>query len=151
LENHWLEPVYLQNRLRFFRMAWLIVRDTSLAEDVVHDAMLRLSKLRKQPNNPAAYGLRTIRNLSIDARRKRNRERNEVVIEVACQDASAESHAVLLETLASLNPDEREVIELKLRMEFTFREIAELLEQPLSTVSSRYQRAINRLQVESEA
>jgi RNA polymerase sigma-70 factor (ECF subfamily) len=44
-----------------------------------------------------------------------------------------------------LDEPSREAIELHLHAGLSFREISELLDEPLPTVASRYRRALNKL------
>ena len=53
----------------------------------------------------------------------------------------------LRELMRTLTPEEREVVVLHAVSGLKHREIAALLDQPLSTVLSRYNRAIKRLQL----
>lgn len=57
------------------------------------------------------------------------------------------NNAFLQELMKSLNEEEREVISLHVVSGFKHREIAALLQKPLSTVLSKYNRAIKKLQV----
>ena len=49
------------------------------------------------------------------------------------------------EALAVLNSAEREIITLKIMGDMTFKEIAALLDQPMGTVTWKYQNAIKKL------
>jgi RNA polymerase sigma factor (sigma-70 family) len=55
------------------------------------------------------------------------------------------SHDVLATALATLPPDYRAVVLLRLDSQLTFREIAETLDKPLNTVKSHYRRAVSLL------
>ena len=44
-----------------------------------------------------------------------------------------------------LNDNEREVIQLKIVADMTFKEIAQLLNTPMGTITWRYQNAIKKL------
>ena len=54
----------------------------------------------------------------------------------------------LRQTLKILNEDEMEVISLHIVSGLKHREIAKLLGKPLSTVLSKYNRAVKKLQIE---
>jgi RNA polymerase sigma-70 factor (ECF subfamily) len=63
-------------------------------------------------------------------------------------DAQAVNDESLVEAQAAvqqLDDAAREVLELHLHASLTFHEIAQLLDQPLPTVASRYRRAIERI------
>lgn len=51
----------------------------------------------------------------------------------------------LKDALGKLKPEERRIIDMKILGEMTFKEIAELLEIPMGTVTWRYQEGIRRL------
>ena len=51
----------------------------------------------------------------------------------------------LKDALAKLKPEERRIIDMKVLGEMTFKEIAELLDIPMGTVTWRYQEGIKRL------
>ena len=55
------------------------------------------------------------------------------------------SQMSLTEALSYLNEKEREVINLKIIADMTFKEIAELLQAPMGTITWRYQSAIKKL------
>ena len=145
----WLESCYREHSKRLFRLAWLVLRDVAAAEDAVHSAFVRLVALKDPPENIAAFVLRAVRNAAIDERRRRRRQATELLVEshrITAAPSFGESRLELEETLMSLTEAQREVVEFRLRLGMSFREISELLHEPLSTVSSRYQRAIDHLQ-----
>ena len=153
MDQHWLESVYRRCRERLFRVAWLILRDRSLGEDAVHTAFVKLATLASEPENVDAYVMRVVRNAAIDIQRQRVQKHTDPLFDQvdSADEAAAERHAILDETLRALKENEREVVELKLRVGLTFHEISDLLQEPLSTVSSRYQRTIARIRRENEA
>ena len=154
--DDWQESVYREHRERLFRMAWLVLRDRQLAEDAVHAAFVKLMRLPEPPPGRAAYVMRSVRNAAIDEMRRRDR-RHEHGVENAdvMSDLSRRPDELMLEEeLLRLSASQRDVIEMKLRLGLSFREISELISEPMSTVSSRYQRAIEamrqRLEVTDE-
>ena len=58
---------------------------------------------------------------------------------------SAEDKLVLTECLKNLSDEERQIVMLHAVSGFKHREIARLLEMPLSTVLSKYNRAMKKL------
>jgi len=59
--------------------------------------------------------------------------------------ASNTDHAGLHAALAGLAPADREIIELRHRANMSFKQIAEMLEQPMGTVLARHHRALRKL------
>ena len=60
-------------------------------------------------------------------------------------DVSPEDRQVLQEALAGLGAEERQIVLLHAVAGLKHREIARLLEQPLSTVLSKYHRGLKKL------
>lgn len=60
-------------------------------------------------------------------------------------ESSVCDNAFLQQLFALLDSEEREILTLKVVSSFKHREIAKLLQKPLSTVLSRYNRAIKKL------
>jgi RNA polymerase sigma-70 factor (ECF subfamily) len=150
-DSSWLATLYLQFRRELFRTAWSIVRRVDQAEDAVQAAFVKLVKLESPPADPKLYVFRSVRNAAIDLVKGRSRRREEPL--AADWDArsadleSADSDVVQCISAAIQRLDEpgREVIELHLHAALSFREISELLGEPLPTVASRYRRALNKL------
>ncbi len=123
-----------------------------LAEDAVHSAFLRLSRLLSEPDNRSAYVVRAVRNAAIDECRRRVDDRTvrlEDIHEPTRFHDGFGSDSID-ELLCTVGDEDREIIELHLRLNFTFQEISDLMDKPLSTVTSRYRRTILRLRKESE-
>jgi RNA polymerase sigma-70 factor (ECF subfamily) len=150
-ERIWLDELYRQYRRPLFLIAWNVLHCQDLAEDAVHSAFVRLAGLPGAPRDPKLYAFRTVRNAAIDLARMRRRHTAEsgAALETCAQpDSSAASDESLVEAqaaLVQLDDAARDVVELHLHASLTFQEIAELLDQPLPTVASRYRRAIERI------
>jgi RNA polymerase sigma-70 factor, ECF subfamily len=152
----WLDELYRQYRQPLFLTAWNILRCSSLAEDAVHSAFVRLAELRKPPRGPKLYAFRAVRNAAVDLSRNRARRREES-IGVATGTENIEpipgDDELLTSVSAALNQLDdasREIVELHLHSGLTFREIALVLEEPLQTVASRYRRALEKLRQSME-
>lgn len=151
MESDWLADIYRDYRCEFLLAAWTVVRNQETAEDAVHSAFVRLMQLRAPPNNPKLYAFKSVRNAALDllAKQERRRERplerawEPAMISTDLQDTSL--LAAVAKAVGELEQESREVVELHLRGELTFQEIADLLCQPLSTVASRYRRALVKL------
>jgi RNA polymerase sigma-70 factor (ECF subfamily) len=128
------------------------------AEDILHDVFLlfseRLDKL--QPDtNIHAYLLASARNRIFNANRSRAREKQRlkdyrIFSGWRKQEESDTVDAIekerLLESvhraLGSLSEEARELVLLRTQAGLSLREIAEMFSVPLTTVSSRYQKAL---------
>jgi RNA polymerase sigma-70 factor (ECF subfamily) len=152
-ELAWLGGVYEESRRELFITAWAILRQADLAEDAVHTAFARLTKLKSPPADPRLYVFRAVRNAAIDLARLRSRRREEPLLanwdapeeDLASSDEEVKSS--LEASLERLDGVSREVIELHFHAALTFQEIAHVLDEPLPTVASRYRRAIDKLQM----
>jgi len=128
------------------------------AEDLTSDFFLKLWSIADQyrAGNGHRSWLHTIaRNMAIDHMRRHGRE-------IPVEDASEVCPGALTETvtaednvlsemsaaqlLSGLAEEEREIVQLHIAAELTFREIAEILKRPLGTVAWKYRNAISKLQ-----
>ncbi|MGD1916859.1 MAG: RNA polymerase sigma factor [Phycisphaerales bacterium] len=91
-----------------------------------------------------------------DARTRKRRatyemgDEAEAVHLAAASAPSEQDHSGLHEALAGLAPADREVIELRHRANMSFKQIAEVLGQPLGTVLARHHRALRKLRATLE-
>ncbi len=122
----------------------------------MHAAFLRLVNLPASPREPKPYVFRAVRNAALDLAKSRARRREEPIDATPdiselpiCAEISDFQESVT-EALDELDSPSREVIELHLHSDLTFQEIAELLEEPTSTVASRYWRALHKVRKEIE-
>ena len=145
------------------------------AEDVTSEFFIRLwntAEKYRPGNGHKAYLATIARNMAIDFLRKRkreiatdlsggNEEENNAVYQG--RDDAAKAGAppggeydegfeddlveslTLQEALKTLNSSEREIINLKIMGDLTFKEIAEILDTPMGTVTWRYREAIKKL------
>jgi RNA polymerase sigma-70 factor (ECF subfamily) len=149
--SSWLGTVYEQFRRELFRAAWTILRSTHLAEDAVHAAFVKLVKLDSPPADPKLYVFRAIRNAAIDLAKQRSRRREESLSldwdapSTAADEVDPDELSGVSAAIERLDIASREVIELHLHAALSFREISELLGEPLPTVASRYRRALGKL------
>ena len=123
------------------------------AEAVTHDTFVQIwtsSKLYIPMGKPLAWIFTVEINL---IRKQKNRTKGSVPFDEALEsesDGTDFSEDVIIgdflqQMLKHLNEEEREVIALHIVSGLKHREIAKLLEKPLSTVISKYNRAIKKL------
>ncbi len=147
----WLGAIYEQFRRELFATAWAVLRRSDLAEDAVHSAFARLIRLPKLPADPKLYVFRSVRNAAIDLAKTRSRQREQPLASdwdaagAAPDSSSAELSGLVADALERLAVESREVIELHLHAGLTFQEIAQMLNEPLPTVTARYYRALDKL------
>jgi RNA polymerase sigma-70 factor (ECF subfamily) len=147
----WLGDLYEQFRRELFRTAWTVLRRADLAEDAVHAAFVKLVKLEAPPLDSKLYVFRCVRNAAIDLARMRSRRKEEALIAdwdaPGAETEAADSDVLLCVSAAveRLDIASREAIELRLHAGLSFREISELVGEPLPTIASRYRRALAKL------
>lgn len=140
----------------YLKLIYAVVYDTigqrEEAEDVTSEFFIKLYSIAGsyKPGNGHRRWIVTIaRNMAVDRIRKIDREALVDEIPEAAQTGSMEEQVVnsvsLRRAMESLKPDEREVVDLKVAGGFTFREISEMVEKPMGTVTWLYNNAIKRL------
>ncbi len=123
-----------------------------LAEDIVQDAFVKLLRQRVCPDNVRAWLFRVVRNASISSIRRLHVKR--LFFQKASADArswfqscpddliDAQQLQSLLETLS---PSLREVVLLRIWGQMSLKEVAQVVNKPLSTVHHKYQTALETL------
>ena len=148
---------------RAYGFAVHLVGDTSLADDLVQEAFLKMHGAldRLDPDrDPAAWVFTIVRNCARDHWRSRSFKTSqkstdlEDAWDVASTDASANPHRVLERTedaraiheaLQVLSPADREVLLLKEFQGLSTSEIAAVLDRTPEAVRQRHSRAVRRL------
>jgi RNA polymerase sigma-70 factor (ECF subfamily) len=143
-------------RLRRFALG--LSRSADVADDLVQAAcerVLAAAAAGEAIGQPAAFAFRILRNLWVDALRRRHTRGQEVdsddeTLDLAAlhADAAADRRLVLGKVAAAIDalPDEqREILLLVCVEEVSYREAAEILALPIGTVMSRLARARRRL------
>ena len=148
-----LERLFDRHSRQFFCCALAVTGCKEAAEDAIQDAFCRTLRLRPDVVNLKAYLFRCVRSAAIDLVRKENRHKAwsvEELFEYADTVADMDEQQYLLGKIAhelkQLSPDEREVILQRLVGGLTYRDIAELLDRPLGTVTAWYRRGLKKLQ-----
>lgn len=156
-----MEALYDRLSRPAFGLAYRMLGDGGLAEDVVQEAFLAV--WRKAERIDSAVGsLRSllfaiVHNKAIDALRSRRGAAKDLRLEpiefkLAQDDFTdrvnvAVDGAIVREALASLPDDQRRVVELAYYKGLTHLEISELLGLPLGTVKSRLRLAVHKLRI----
>ena len=145
--------LYSLTRGAVYALALSMLQDAHEAQDIAQDAFVRVWESApgyRTQGSPMAWLLTIARNLARSRLRQRGRQTTldeEVwnAIPADTSDITPEDRAVLQQSLARLGAEERQVILLHAVTGLKHREIALLLEQPLSTVLSKYHRGLNKL------
>jgi RNA polymerase sigma-70 factor (ECF subfamily) len=120
----------------------------SAAEDLLQDTFVRAFKQRERLNSsvsPRAYLFGIARYVSIDALRRRPPV-DELHDEQATTDEPTDPRLeTMRNAIATLPEAQREALELKLQHDFSYEEIAGVLQIPIGTVRSRLHHAVQEL------
>ena len=148
-----LGQLYRRTRTTVYGLALSILRHGHDAEDVTQDTFVRAWEKAEQyrpQGTPMAWLLAITRNLALMKLRERSRTRDLSPEDwesfaIDSHDVTAEDRTVLAAALSKLSDEERQVVMLHASAGLKHREIAQLLEMPLSTVLSKYRRALATL------
>lgn len=142
------------------RAAFLIVNDSSAAEDIAQDAIVATVRSLdrfdwRRPLRP--YLHRIVVNRSLDWIRARNLRPEMSIERVAPLPSSPEWEpgqtrlsGQLLAAMATLEPEDRAAVVLRHVLDYRSKEVAEFLGIDASTARSRLSRALERLRTELE-
>ena len=150
-----LAEVYHRARASVYALALSLLKDAHEAEDVAQDTFVKVWESApgyRAQGSPMAWMLTIARNL---ARMRLRRGGRQVGLEEEAWNAipadapavSPEDRQVLQTALAALGEEERQIILLHAVTGLKHREIAALLELPLPTVLSKYNRALKKLKL----
>lgn len=165
-----LKEIYEAYLAYIFSIVSGIVKRREDAEDVTSEFFIRIWNTAEQyrpGHGHKAYLAAIARNMSIDFLRKSGREIpadfsaeedcREDNTDMAGREAAKAAHQSpgfedglvesldLKKALDTLNDREREVVNLKIMGDLTFREIAEILKTPIGTVTWRYRVAVEKM------
>lgn len=153
-----LAELYHRTRVSVFGLAFSYLKNQHDAEDVTQDTFIRAwenaGQYRPQ-GTPLAWLLTITRNLSLMKLRERGRTQDMEPGDwerLAGENplVSVEDRHVLDAALTALADEERQIVVLHAVTGWKHREIAALLELPLSTVLSKYRRALSKLKTKLE-
>lgn len=151
-DNAAFETLYLQTERSVYALALSILRDPDEAQDVTQEVYLKVraaAHLYVPRGKPLAWLFTITKNLCRDTQRFRNKADQPpdgMEDDARFSYVSDPTDRLVLETaLKTLGEEERQVVLLHAVSGMRHREIARDLGQPLSTVLSRYHRALKKL------
>lgn len=149
------EQLDQQMRSKLQRLAWVIVKDWSLAADAVQNSFLTLHQKWHQipPENRIGWLVKAVQYSAHNLRRAQSTSEqlhDAMTWQPFDQNSSAIGSRLDLEeqmqwAMSQLTDLQREVVQLKLVEGLTFQEIADRLSIPLGTALSRMRLAMERL------
>jgi RNA polymerase sigma-70 factor (ECF subfamily) len=143
-----------------YRIAWLILRDESAAEDALQEAMFRawrdIRSLRSTPSLRPWLRRLTV-HAAYDAARRRSRQRvRELPITASSRTFPAPEQTIaeresLRQAFMVLSPEHRAVVVLRYYLDLPTAEVAQSLGIPEGTVKSRLHHAMSAMRAGIEA
>lgn len=134
---------------QLFRYAFYRVGNRSDAEDVVQDAFLKIASTTTPISNPKAYLFRIVSNGCVDMIRRKSTLaplEEKMTSPAYSNEMEAQEEFKRIERLLSHLPEQQsEVIRLHIHAGLKFTEIAEMLEEPATTIKSRFASGIEKL------
>ena len=133
---------YEQYKTGLYRFALSILKNESMAEDILQEVFLRLLSGRYAPDlgKEQAYLYRAVRNLCYDEMRRAKRRDQEL----KPQFGMTENYAYI-ELIAPLEKKEQEIVTLKIVGGLSHREIGKVMGLTEQAAKKRYLRAIEKL------
>lgn len=147
------EQFYLCTRSSVYSFALSILKNSYDAEDVLHNCYVAVwnnAASYHSRSKPIAWLMAITKNLCLqqlrDLQKRSDTPEEDWLRELRDERGlSLEDRTILSSCLEQLSAQEQQIVTLHAVAGFKHREIAELLELPLSTVLSKYNRAIKRL------
>lgn len=148
-----LAELYNKTRVPVYSFALSMLKNPDDAQDILHDCFLQIWQAAgsyKRMGKPMAWIMTITKNLCLMKIREYSKageeppEYNEAYFQ-SNDNMSAEDKAILNECMSKLSDDERQIVVLHAVSGFKHREIADILNKPLSTVLSKYNRAIGKM------
>jgi len=138
---------YEQHKNGIYRYALSITKDPYLAEDVLHDAFVKLMSKGFQcaPGKELSWLYRIARNLCYDQLRRNKREQGYLAPPIA-----NDTRFAYIELISGLSPTDREIVTLKIVGGLSHAEIGAVLGISHRAAQKRYERAINSLKEKEE-
>ncbi len=151
------DDIYYMTQGLVYHTILSIVKDRSLAEDLMQDTYLKaLESIHsfKPRYSFQSWIVRIAKNLAINEYNRRKREQSFDVSETpqvfGKQESTVENQMMVEEIMSILNDLEREIVTLHVLGDLKHREIAEIVGKPLGTVTWTYQQAIKKMKEKFE-
>lgn len=142
------DAVYRAERPAIVRLAALLVGSQAVAEELAHDAFVRLFERFDDVDNPPGFLRTVVVRLAVSWQRRRRTEVRVVQRVGVDQPTGIPEVDETWEVLQRLDPDRRAVLVLRYYEHLRHVEIAELLGCSAATVRSRSRRALRDLKKE---
>ena len=150
-KKEYFDEFYNLTKNKVFYMAYSILQDYHLSEDILQDTYIKFLKHKKKvkvDGNILSYLLEISKNLSLNYVNKHKKVVNidNIVFKYEEQYQEKFEELKLVKDMKKiLNENEFQIVILKIINELTNNEIAQLLNKPLGTVLWTYNNAIKKL------
>ena len=149
-----LAELYELTKGSVYGFALSILKNNTDAEDVMQEVYIKIYENADKYNpqgKPLAWIITITKNLSYMKLRNKNTAHEEIKeSDIVSNNDNIEDNMLLKLVFKCLTDEERNIVVLHANTGFKHREIAKLLELPLPTVLSKYNRAIKKLKKELE-
>ena len=141
------ETLYLETRKGVYAFLYPYFGNRYDTEDCMQTAYLKIKQSAyayRAGTNPSAWILQIAKNVALDEKRKRKR----VVytdIPLSPPQETAEESGVFEALQSALDEEERQIVVLHVLWGYKHREIANFLNVPVGTVTSKYKRAVGKI------
>ena len=151
---HWIGRAYDRHAAGLFRYALMLLGDTASAADAVQQVFLALVRNRRAVegvDHEDRYLRRAVRNECFSVLRRRRHEPaadggdRPLIESIESTRDDPELRMAIDQALRALPPDQREVVHLKVFEGMTFQEIADVSDESINTIASRYRYALDKL------
>lgn len=148
--EQYIEEILLENYDHYYRMAYSYTHNEADAQDIVQNGVVKAilySDSLKNTEVAKAWLYSIMLNETFDLLKKRKETSlDEVVVESAQEDVYMDFD--LQRVLDSMSKEDKAVIELRYFEDLKLSEIAEVLNENISTVKSRLYRGLKKLKME---
>ncbi len=145
--------VYHETKHAVYAMILPIVKDRSLAEDVMQETYIKMLKSIDQYQKKYKFinWLLTIaKNTALDELRKRSHDSSVSPLDTddlfIAKESSIETRLITEHYLSLIPDEEKQIVLLKVVGDLKHKEIAQLLGKPLGTITYLYNKAIKTMQ-----
>ncbi len=146
-ESCFRDVYYSYNRLIYY-IAFSILKNKDDAEEVVQDTFVRLMENIDRYNHQGRfrqYIASLAKSTAIDHYRKQKKVLTDEYDENMASANEDPKADVLLTLEMTLLPDEAYIVSLHIVYDFTFKEIADDLQESIGTIQAKYYKAIKKL------
>lgn len=144
-----IEQNLIENYDKFYRLAYSYVHNPSDAMDIVQEGAYKAilkSNLLSKPEYATTWIYRIMINETFSFLRKNNKEFSDIT-EIDVPKTDSYVNFDLEKALDSLEPMDKIIIDLRFFEDYKLEEIAEIIEENLSTVKSRLYRSLKKLKI----